>query len=83
MLAVDGCPLCSVALKLTMPGTPNVIYGDEIGLPGISYRDRGYMMWDDSHSGGFTSSTSFTKPVKESRVDSVLVGAVSLGHHIH
>ena len=44
---------------LTLPGTPNVIYGDEIGLDG---NPRGYMVWDDSATGGFTTNETWANP---------------------
>lgn len=53
---------------MTLPGTPNVQGGDEIGL----VKD-GYMKWDDSKTGGFTDDETFSYPANHMAVDSVLV----------
>ena len=60
-----------LAYRLTLPGTPHVRYGDEIGLvPG------GFMKWDDSKTGGFTEQEGFEFPVSHMNIDSVLVSCV-------
>jgi len=60
-------PNVKLVYKMTLPGTPNVQGGDEIGL----VKD-GYMKWDDSKTGGFTDDETFSYPANHMAVDSVL-----------
>jgi maltose alpha-D-glucosyltransferase/alpha-amylase len=58
------------ATLLSLPGTPIVYYGDEIGMSDrldLEDRDglRTPMQWDDSPHGGFTTATSATIPANE------------------
>lgn len=70
-------PICDLVLRLTMPGTPSLIYGDEIGLTGL-VNERGYMLWDDTALHGFTENSTFQLPADQSAGSSVLVGSLSL-----
>jgi maltose alpha-D-glucosyltransferase/alpha-amylase len=56
------------ALLLSLPGTPIIYYGDEIGMgDNIWLRDRGGcrtpMQWDDSRNGGFSTAGETYLPV--------------------
>lgn len=56
------------SLMLTMPGTPVIRYGDEIGMGddlSLPERDaaRTPMQWSSARNGGFTSSTDPVRPV--------------------
>ncbi len=53
-------------LQLTLPGTPFIYYGEEIGITSgsdivVDWRDasRTPMQWDDSSGGGFTTGTAW------------------------
>ncbi|XP_067929999.1 amino acid transporter heavy chain SLC3A2-like [Watersipora subatra] len=59
----------NIAVQLTIPGTPNILYGDEIGFTGSS---RGYMLWDDTKTGGFTSNDTWSYPPLSNNQHSVL-----------
>ena len=54
------------ALLLTLPGTPFLYYGEEIGLPNggtpVDEMKRLPMRWDDSAGFGFTSGTPWYDP---------------------
>jgi len=57
------------SLLFTLPGSPIIYYGDEIGMgDNIDLRDRNGvrtpMQWDDSPNGGFTTGNPFTDFVK-------------------
>jgi len=57
------------SLLFTLPGSPILYYGDEIGMgDNIELFDRNGvrtpMQWDDSPNGGFTTGTAFTDFVK-------------------
>jgi trehalose synthase len=57
------------SLLFTLPGTPIIYYGDEIGMgDNLDLFDRNGvrtpMQWDDSEHGGFTAGTPFTEMVK-------------------
>ncbi|GAB4497605.1 MAG: maltose alpha-D-glucosyltransferase [Anaerolineales bacterium] len=57
------------SLLFTLPGTPIIYYGDEIGMgDNLDLFDRNGlrtpMQWDDSAHGGFTTGTPFTEMVK-------------------
>jgi maltose alpha-D-glucosyltransferase / alpha-amylase len=57
------------SLLFTLPGSPIIYYGDEIGMgDNIELFDRNGvrtpMQWDDSANGGFTTGTPFTDFVK-------------------
>lgn len=57
------------SLLFTLPGTPIIYYGDEIGMgDNLDLFDRNGvrtpMQWDDSEHGGFTVGTPFTEMVK-------------------
>ena len=57
------------SLLFTLPGTPIIYYGDEIGMgDNLDLFDRNGvrtpMQWDDSPHGGFSSGTPFTEMVK-------------------
>ncbi len=57
------------SLLFTLPGSPIIYYGDEIGMgDNIELFDRNGvrtpMQWDDSPNGGFTTGTAFTDFVK-------------------
>jgi len=57
------------SLLFTLPGSPIIYYGDEIGMgDNIELFDRNGvrtpMQWDDSPNGGFTTGTPFTDFVK-------------------
>lgn len=45
--------MASLVQKMTVPGTPVITYGDEIGLTG-GVDNRGIMVWDDSAGHGFS-----------------------------
>ena len=58
------------ALLFSLPGTPIIYYGDEIGMSDrldLDDRDglRTPMQWDDTAHGGFTTSASATIPANE------------------
>jgi maltose alpha-D-glucosyltransferase / alpha-amylase len=58
------------AVLLSLPGTPIIYYGDEIGMSDrldLNDRDglRTPMQWNDSRHGGFTSGASATIPANE------------------
>ena len=60
----------ALALLLSLPGTPVLYYGDEIGMSDrldLADRDglRTPMQWDDSAHGGFTQGASATIPANE------------------
>lgn len=57
------------SLLFTLPGTPIIYYGDEIGMgDNLDLFDRNGvrtpMQWDDSDHGGFSTSTPFAEMVK-------------------
>jgi len=64
-----GNPACNLALRLTIPGTPIVASGTEIGLAA-----GGFMIWNDTKASGFTNKVNWTMPSSQVMVDSVLVG---------
>jgi len=49
----------AASLLLTMPGTPFIYYGEEIGMTGAKPDEliRTPLHWDDSEQGGFTNGT--------------------------
>ena len=55
----------AASLLLTMPGTPFVYYGEEIGLPngpsGDDRDKRNPMRWDDSAGAGFTTGSPWQR----------------------
>lgn len=58
------------SLLFTLPGSPIVYYGDEIGMgDNLDLPDRNGvrtpMQWDDSPHAGFTSGTPFTEPIQQ------------------
>ena len=60
------------SLLFTMPGSPIMYYGDEIGMgDNLSLPDRfgvrTPMQWDNSPNGGFTIGTPFMEMVKDGR----------------
>ena len=59
----------ALALTLALPGTPVLLYGDEIGmgedlsLPG-RLAVRGPMQWSSRHAGGFSAAATPYRPVR-------------------
>jgi len=70
LLDNDRCKIeLANSLLFTLPGTPIIYYGDEIGMgDNLDLFDRNGvrtpMQWDDSKHGGFTPGTPFTEMVK-------------------
>jgi maltose alpha-D-glucosyltransferase/alpha-amylase len=59
----------ALALTMALPGTPVLMYGDEIGmgenlaLPG-RVAVRGPMQWSSRHAGGFSTAAELYRPVR-------------------
>jgi alpha-amylase len=60
---VDEAKIAATAL-LTLPGTPFIYYGEEIGMSGHKpdERIRTPMQWSDDQGGGFTTGTPWEPP---------------------
>jgi maltose alpha-D-glucosyltransferase/alpha-amylase len=61
------------ALLLSLPGTPVIYYGDELGMTDRLDLDDRYglrtaMQWDDSPSGGFSSGADVSVPLNDDAV---------------
>jgi len=65
------CPACTLVKKLTIPGTANVIMGDEIGFGD----GESYMKWDESANFGFSTKEGLDLG-PENMAYSVLVSSV-------
>lgn len=42
-----------MALAMTLPGTPTIYYGDEIGMEDIGDSSKSLMLWNTEHTNGF------------------------------
>lgn len=68
----DEDNVAALIQKFTIPGTPLVMYGDEIALTG-SGADRGVMLWDDGVGHGFTEKKGWQPDESQKGMSSVLV----------
>ncbi|XP_072362895.1 4F2 cell-surface antigen heavy chain-like [Scyliorhinus torazame] len=61
-----------IMLLFSMPGTPIMYYGDEIGLKDYKVTKFPLMRWDNTRFAGFTKSLPWTKPDLDSYTPNVL-----------
>ncbi|XP_038669393.1 4F2 cell-surface antigen heavy chain-like [Scyliorhinus canicula] len=61
-----------IMLLFSMPGTPIIYYGDEIGLKDYKGTKYPLMRWDNTRFAGFSNNLPWTKPDLDSYTPSVL-----------
>ncbi|XP_078086781.1 amino acid transporter heavy chain SLC3A2-like [Mustelus asterias] len=61
-----------IMLLFSMPGTPIIYYGDEIGLKDYKVTTHPLMRWDDTKFAGFTKSSPWVLPDLSAYTPSVL-----------
>ena len=64
LAGIPGGPALAASLLLTLPGTPFLYYGEEIGMTGDKPdpRIRTPMRWTEAHGAGFSTGTPWQPP---------------------